>query len=219
MQDHSIIVKDLGVCEYSLTYQMMRRFTADRTPDSIDEVWNLQHSPVYTLGRAGKEGFVIESGNIPVERVDRGGQVTYHGPGQLVQYLLLNLSRLGIGVRTLVSEIENSVVSVLDQWGIASEARPDAPGVYVGEAKIASLGLRVSRGYSYHGLALNVDMDMSPWAGINACGLGIPVTQIADLVESCPGMAEISDQMTQELMRRLGYNSFSSTSHSDKAIN
>lgn len=187
----------------------MQEFTANRRPDSADEIWNLQHYPVYTLGRAADESFLLNKGDIPVERVNRGGQVTYHGPGQLVQYLMLDLNALGLGVRALVSVIENTIVAVLDDWGIKAEARKDAPGVYVEGAKIAALGLRISRGYSYHGLAFNIDMDMSPWTGINACGLGVPVTQLSDLIDPCPSLAEVSDQMTQELVGRLGYNSHS----------
>lgn len=206
MRDRSLLIKDLGVCEYSLTYAEMQRHTASRQAGSTDEIWNLQHYPVYTLGRAGNEGFLLEAGSIPVERVDRGGQITYHGPGQLIQYLLLDLNALGMGVRALVSTIESAIVSVLGEWDIDAQARFDAPGVYVDGAKIAALGLRISRGYSYHGLAFNVDMDMSPWAGINACGLGVPVTQLADLVSPCPSLESVGEKMTQELIRRLGYN-------------
>ena len=183
----------------------MQSYTAARKPGSVDEIWNLQHYPVYTLGCAGKESFLLERGNIPVERVDRGGQVTYHGPGQLIQYLLLDLNSLGIGVRALVSILESAVIKVLGGWGVEAEARSDAPGVYVQGEKIAALGLRISRGYSYHGLALNVDMDMSPWAGINACGLGVPVTQLSNLLDPCPSLDQVSKKMTQELIERLGY--------------
>lgn len=211
--ENSLIVRDLGICEYSLTYSRMQQYTASRQPGSSDEIWNLEHDPVYTLGRAGKEHFLLAPGDIPVERVNRGGQVTYHGPGQLIQYLLLDLNSLGIGVRALVSTIETAIIRVLAGWNISAEARADAPGVYVEGAKIAALGLRISRGYSYHGLAFNVDMDMSPWAGIDACGLGVPVTQLSDLVDSCPDVAEVGKKMTEELISSLGYNDASFESH------
>lgn len=175
-------VRQLGLCDYRPVWQDMQAFTRQRADDTPDEIWLLQHRPVFTLGMNGKPEHVLATGDIPVVNVDRGGQVTYHGPGQLVAYVLLDLRRLGIGVRGLVTVLEQSVVEWLQSCSVAAEARRDAPGVYVEGAKIAALGLRVRRGYSYHGLALNVDMDLAPFGMINPCGYaGMPVTQLRDL--------------------------------------
>ncbi len=160
----------------------MRAFTADRTPDITDEIWLLEHDPVFTLGQAGDPQHVLDAGEIPVVACDRGGQVTYHGPGQIVMYTLINLRRAGIGVRDLVSLLENTVIDFLERYGVSASSRRDAPGVYVDGAKIAALGLRVSRGYSYHGVALNVDLDLSPFSRINPCGYArLPVTSLQEL--------------------------------------
>ncbi len=179
---NALLVRRLGRTDYRATWDAMREFTAARGADSPDEIWLTEHPPVYTLGRNAKPEHLLDPGTIPVIRTDRGGQVTYHGPGQLVAYLLVDLRRRGLGVRHLVDAMEQALVDTLGDWGIAAHARPDAPGVYVGAAKIASLGLRVSRGRSYHGLALNVAMDLTPFARINPCGMpGLAVTQLRDL--------------------------------------
>ena len=160
----------------------MQAFTDARGSDTADELWMLQHSPVFTLGQAGKAEHVLAPGDIPVLPVDRGGQVTYHGPGQIVAYPLLDLRRLGIGVRELVHRIEQALIDTLEHWNIIAQRREGAPGVYVGDAKIAALGLRVRRGCSFHGLAFNARMDLEPFRRINPCGYkGLQVTQVLDL--------------------------------------
>ncbi len=175
-----IVLRELGEVEYQPTLQAMKDFTDRRDPDTPDELWLLQHPAVFTQGQAGKAEHVLAAGDIPVIQVDRGGQVTYHGPGQWVLYLLLDLRRRHCGVRELVDLIEHSVVSLLAEYGVEAQPRRDAPGVYVDGRKIASLGLRVRRGCSYHGLALNVDMDLEPFQRINPCGYaGLEVTSIA----------------------------------------
>ena len=167
---------------YAPMFQAQQRFTEARGPETPDALWALEHDPVYTQGQAGRAEHVLAPGAIPVVSTDRGGQVTYHGPGQLVIYLLVDCRRRALGVRALVDAIEGSLIDALASWGIEGHARRDAPGVYVGGAKIASLGLRVRRGCSYHGLALNVAMDLAPFAGINPCGMaGLAVTQTTDL--------------------------------------
>jgi len=172
----------LGRTEYEPTWQLMKDFTLQRDASTRDEVWITEHPPVYTQGYNGKAEHILNSGEIPVIPIDRGGQVTYHGPGQLVIYCLLDISRLGFGVRALVTHIENAIIAFLGDYGIDSAARADAPGVYVGEAKIAALGLRIRKGCCYHGLSLNLDMDLSPFAGINPCGFkNLAVTQLSDL--------------------------------------
>ena len=177
-----VIVRNLGRTNYGPVFAAMQTFTGDRTADSADEIWLTEHDPVFTQGQAGKAEHLLMPGSIPVIQSDRGGQVTYHGPGQIVGYLLFDLRRLGISVRGLVSGIENAMIGTLAGYGITAAARPDAPGVYVNGAKIGSLGLRVRRGCSYHGLALNVNMDLEPFSRINPCGLtDTAVTQIVDL--------------------------------------
>ena len=184
-----MIVRHLGLQDYGPVWRAMQEFVAAAGADAAgaddkDEIWLLSHRPVFTLGQAGKAGHILDAGAIPVVQTDRGGQVTYHGPGQLVVYLLLNMRRRRLGVRNLVEAIQNAVMATLAGYGIAALARPGAPGVYVGEAKIAALGLRIKNGWSYHGLSLNVDMDLQPFARINPCGYqGLAVTQVADLIE------------------------------------
>jgi len=175
-----LVLRELGLVDYSPTLDAMRRFTDGRAADSPDELWLLQHPPVFTQGQAGKVEHILAPGDIPVIQVDRGGQVTYHGPGQWVLYLLVDLRRRQLGVRDLVTLIERSLVQLLGEYDIASASRPAAPGVYVADEKIASLGLRVRRGCTYHGLALNVDMDLEPFGRINPCGYaGLQVTSMA----------------------------------------
>lgn len=175
-------VRDLGRTRYADVFTAMREFTGNRDAQSADEIWLTEHEPVFTQGQAGKAEHLLMPGDIPVVQTDRGGQVTYHGPGQQVAYLLFNLKRRQLSVRGLVSGIEDSVVRLLAGYGVAAAPRADAPGVYVAGAKIASLGLRVRRGCSYHGLSLNVNMDLEPFSRINPCGLqGMQIVQLADL--------------------------------------
>ena len=179
-------LKRLGRTEYTDAWQAMRAFTDARTPDAADEIWLTEHSPVYTLGLAGRPEHILRATTIPVLKVDRGGQITYHGPGQLVVYLLIDLKRLRVGVRALVEAIESAVIKLLDSYGIEAYGRRDAPGVYVKrvgvEAKVAALGLKVRNGCTYHGFALNLDMDLAPFDDIDPCGYrGLAVTQLRDL--------------------------------------
>lgn len=185
--ERQLIVRDLGADTlYADVFHAMRRFTDGRDAGTPDELWLTEHQPVFTQGQAGKGEHLLAPGDIPVVRSDRGGQVTYHGPGQLVAYLLFDLPRLGLTVRGLVCGIQRAIVRVLAEYGVAGQLRANAPGVYVGNDKIAALGLRVRRGRSYHGLSLNVDMDVAPYARIVACGLGdTGVTTVARLSGPC----------------------------------
>lgn len=203
-----LIIRHLGEQPYEPIWRRMQAFTAERQPDTPDELWVLTHPPVYTQGQAGRPEHLLNTGGIPVVQIDRGGQVTYHGPGQRVVYLLIDIRRAALGVRELVSLMENSLVALLDGFGVAASTRDRAPGVYVGEAKIASLGLRIRHGCSYHGLAFNVDMDLSPFAGINPCGYqGMAVTQLRDVLP--PGghdealLKTATDRLLQLLLERL----------------
>lgn len=174
-------VKYLGLVDYAPTWQAMQQFTAQRTPETRDEIWLLQHPPTYTQGQAGLPEHLLNARNIPVVQIDRGGQITYHGPGQIVAYLLLDLRRWKINVRQLVRLMEQSVIDILAGYNIAASGREDAPGVYVGDAKIAALGLKIKHSYCYHGLAFNIDMDLTPYDFINPCGYqGLRVTQLRD---------------------------------------
>ncbi|WP_120994171.1 lipoyl(octanoyl) transferase LipB [Stutzerimonas urumqiensis] len=200
-----LVVRELGLVDYLPTWQAMQRFTNERGPQTPDELWLLQHPPVFTQGQAGKAEHVLFPGDIPVVQVDRGGQVTYHGPGQLVAYLLLDVRRLGIGVRELVERMERAVIGVLAAHEILAAARRDAPGVYVEAAKIASLGLRIRNGRSFHGLALNVDMDLEPFARINPCGYaGLAMTQMRDLAGSVD-VQQVQQELRERLALELGY--------------
>lgn len=193
------VIKQLGRRDYRPVWEAMRRFTHERDAHTPDELWVVEHAPVFTLGQAGKPEHLLAPGDIPVERVDRGGQVTYHGPGQVVIYLLLDLRRRHLGVRTLVTLMEQSVIEVLAAEGIVAQARSDAPGVYVDGAKIAALGLRVRHGRCYHGLSFNVEADLRAFARINPCGYaGLPVVNSRDL-----GSAADSAQMAERLCARL----------------
>ena len=178
----TLTIKHLGVVDYQATWHAMQAFTAQRGAATNDEIWLLQHPPVYTQGLAGKPEHLLTKPAIPVVKTDRGGQITYHGPGQIVVYVLFDLKRKGIGVKDLVKRIEQSIIDVLQSYGIAAERKLGAPGVYVKGAKIAALGLRVKNGCSYHGLALNVAMDLTPYGAINPCGYaGMEVTDLATL--------------------------------------
>ncbi|MDH0097856.1 lipoyl(octanoyl) transferase LipB [Pseudomonas sp. GD04158] len=201
-----LVVRHLGLVEYQPTLESMRQLTRERDERTADEIWLLQHPKVFTQGQAGKAEHLLAPGDIPVVQVERGGQVTYHGPGQLVAYLMLDLRRLDLGVRELVTAMEQSLVDLLASYGIEAAPKADAPGVYVAGDKIASLGLRVSRGCSFHGLALNVDMDMSPFQRINPCGYaGLKMVQMRDLLPSPPAFDEVSQRLEQALRARLGY--------------
>jgi len=183
----SIFIRDHGLCDYLSTWDEMKQFTAQRTADTPDELWLLEHFPVFTQGQAGKAEHILNAGSIPIIQSDRGGQVTYHGPGQLIVYVLLDLRRRHLSVRDLVCHLERSVIALLKaQWDIEAYARREAPGVYVNSAKIASLGLRVRHGCTLHGLSFNINMDMEPFSRINPCGhQGLQVTQLVDLIGAC----------------------------------
>lgn len=199
--DLSVIVRDLGRTDYQTVFDAMKDFTADRGAGTADEIWFTEHDPVFTQGQAGKVEHLLAPGNIAVVQSDRGGQVTYHGPGQIVAYLLFDIRRSGLSVRGLVRGIEAAVVATLRSYAVEGAPRPDAPGVYVDGTKIASLGLRVRRGCSYHGLALNVDMDLEPFSRINPCGLqGMNVTQLAELADDVR-LDEVRRRLLEELAR------------------
>ena len=199
------MIRELGVREYEPVWRRMQAFTEDRGRETPDECWLVQHPAVFTLGLNGKVEHLLDPHEIPVIAVDRGGQVTYHGPGQLVMYLLLDLNRLGIGVRELVRKIEAAIIDLLASHGVPAQGREDAPGVYVEDRKIAALGLRIKRGRSYHGLSLNVDMDLEPFQYINPCGYpGMAVTQLKDLGIDVD-MTLLQQQLVQHLRRHLGY--------------
>jgi lipoyl(octanoyl) transferase len=196
-------VRSFGRAEYAPTWRAMQDFTARRTPATPDEIWLLEHPPVYTQGQAGKSEHLIAATDIPVVPIDRGGQITYHGPGQVVAYVLVDLRRRGCGIRELVTRMEQAVIDLLASHGISASRLAGAPGVYVDGAKIAALGLRVKHGCTYHGLAFNVDMDLAPFAAINPCGYpGMRVTQCRDLgVELTLPQAEHA--LTQALLAAI----------------
>lgn len=199
----SVLVRDLGRRAYEPVWHAMQAFTDARDADTEDELWLVEHDPVFTQGQAGKAEHLLAPGDIPVVAVDRGGQVTYHGPGQIVAYPMIDLRRLGIGVRQLVCRIEQAIIDTLEAWNIAAARREGAPGVYVGEAKIAALGLRVRRGCSFHGLAFNIAMDLAPFSRINPCGYrGLAVTQMSDL-GAATHPAIVAPVLVRELCRQL----------------
>lgn len=205
MHRHPLIVRQLGLRPYQETWAAMREFTDSRGPDTPCELWLLEHPAVFTQGQAGREEHLLDPGDIPVVKTDRGGQVTYHGPGQLVAYLLLDLRRAGLGVRRLVDLMERSVIDLLAARGIAADSRRDAPGVYVAERKLASLGLRIRHRCSYHGVALNVSNDLAPFARINPCGFpGLAVTRTTDLGIS-DGVERLGLEFGRRVADRLGY--------------
>ena len=198
-------VRLLGCQPYIPVWQAMQDFTNSRTPETADEIWLLEHQVVFTQGQAGKAEHVLAAGDIPVVQADRGGQVTYHGPGQLIAYLLLDVRRSPMNVRELVTLMEEALVAVLASYGVEAHARPDAPGVYVGAAKIASLGLRIRRGCSFHGLGFNVTTDLEPFSRINPCGYaGMAMTRLADLASGVD-FAEVRERLLQQLLERLGH--------------
>lgn len=200
-----VLVRELpGLWPYEPVWRAMQAFTDARTAETTDEFWLLQHEPVFTQGQAGKAEHVLAPGDIPVIPVDRGGQVTYHGPGQIMAYVLVDLRRRGLGVRELVQRIEQAVIDTLAHWNIEAQRREGAPGVYVNEAKVAALGLRVRRGCSFHGLAFNAAMDLEPFHRINPCGYkGLAVTQVLDLGGPA-SLAVLQSSLVDELARQLG---------------
>lgn len=201
-----LLVRDMGLCAYLPVWRRMQTLTRERVGDSADEIWLLEHLPVFTQGQAGRPEHLLAPGDIPVIDIDRGGQVTYHGPGQLVVYLMLDLRRLKIGVRQLVSLLEQAIIGLLATFSVTAAVEQGAPGVYVEGRKIASIGLRVSRGCSFHGLSLNVGMDLQPFLRIDPCGYrGLQMTQLADL---CPGATpeQVKPVLLSQLTGLLGYN-------------
>ena len=210
--DRALVVRQLGRCDYQTVWQQMQAFTQCRDQSVDDELWLLEHESVFTLGQAGDESHILSSGDIPIINVDRGGQVTYHGPGQLVVYLLLDLRRLKIGVRVLVEKIEGALIATLAEFGVTGQRRSDAPGVYVDDAKIAALGLRVRKGCSYHGLSLNIDADLQPFSMINPCGYqGLAVTRLSDLLDRPIDEKHVAEILVKNLCDELGYTSASFT--------
>ena len=203
---NSLNIRDLGRRDYVPVWRDMQAFTAARTEESPDELWVVEHPPVFTMGLNGKAEHLLNPDDIPVINVDRGGQVTYHGPGQLVIYTLLDIQRRHLGVKELVRYIEQAIIDLLADFGIEAQGREDAPGVYVAGAKIAALGLRVKKGRTYHGLALNIDMDLAPFSRINPCGhADMAVTQTRDL--GIPAtMPDLRDRLIEHLRTVLGYN-------------
>ncbi|MDO5506544.1 MAG: lipoyl(octanoyl) transferase LipB [Pseudoxanthomonas suwonensis] len=198
------LLRDLGRRPYAPVWRAMQAFTDARDADTADELWLVEHDPVFTLGQAGKPEHVLMPGGIPVVQVDRGGQVTYHGPGQIVAYPLLDLRRLGMGVRDYVCRIEQAIIDTLGEWNILAQRREGAPGVYVAGAKVAALGIRVRRGCSFHGLAFNIAMDLEPFARINPCGYaGLQVVAMADLGGPA-SMGAVKPVLVQELARQFG---------------
>lgn len=198
-------IKHLGLTEYVPVWESMKQFTEERGAETGDELWITEHYPVYTQGLNGRREHVLNPGDIPVIQVDRGGQVTYHGPGQLVIYCLLDLTRLGLGIRQLVTDIEQAIIHLLNRFDIDAYAQQEAPGVYVGEAKIAALGLRVRKGSCYHGLSLNLDMDLNPFSGIDPCGYrDLEVTQLSEFVEDF-SIEQVQNQLCSLLINEIGY--------------
>ncbi|SIQ73588.1 lipoyl(octanoyl) transferase LipB [Marinobacterium stanieri] len=205
LSEELIIRTPEGLQPYSSVWEKMQALTASRDASTPDEIWLLQHEPVFTQGQAGKAEHLLSTGDIPVVQVDRGGQVTYHGPGQLIAYLMLDLRRRKLGVRDLVDIIEQSIVALLADLGVEAYPKPDAPGVYVNEQKICSLGLRIRRGCSFHGLALNLDMDLEPFLRINPCGYaGLQMTQVRTQAPQAD-LAAVSDNLVKHLVKKLGY--------------
>ncbi|KPK12643.1 MAG: hypothetical protein AMJ68_00960 [Acidithiobacillales bacterium SG8_45] len=205
-QGTSLVVRNLGHRDYQPVWDAMRAFNRTRTPDTEDEIWLVEHSAVYTLGLNCKNDKVVGGGDVPIVKSDRGGQITYHGPGQIVVYVMIDLKRRGTGVKQLVQAMEQSVIDLLADYDVAASRKQDAPGVYIDGAKIAALGLRVRQGGSYHGIALNVAMDLAPFSRIDPCGYpGLPTTRLKDLGISL-GVFEAGDRLVSHLVEILGYN-------------
>lgn len=205
----SIIVRKLGRLNYESTWRAMQTFTSHRQPETPDEIWTLEHFPIYTLGQNSKPEHILNLGNIPVIQTDRGGQITYHGPGQLIIYPLINLNQKKLNVRQIVTLLEQAVIAVLALYHIDAEAKREAPGVYVQGKKIASIGLRIRKGCSYHGVAININMDLSPFLGINPCGFAnLPMAQFVDFVPNFT-MKSLTAQFVDWIISQLGYTNVS----------
>ncbi len=205
MQNEVVTLRHLGSREYSSTWEQLKSFTNNRSKDTIDEIWCLEHLPVFTQGQAGRPENVICPGEIPVLKSDRGGQVTYHGPGQLIVYFLVDIARKKISLRSFIDILENSVVELLANFGLKAYTDKTAPGVYVDNAKICSLGLRVRKGCTYHGLSLNISMDLEPFQRINPCGYaGMQVTKLENYIPDVD-MATITNDLVHILQRKIGY--------------
>ena len=197
-------IRNLGLAAYEPTFHAMQAFTEQRLPETADELWLVEHPPVFTQGLAGKAEHLLNPSDIPVVQVDRGGQITYHGPGQIVVYTLIDFKRRNISVRELVRRLEQSIINTLTDFGIASYSEEKRPGVYVANRKIASLGLRIKNGAVYHGLALNVNMDLNPFKQINPCGYaGLEMIQMAELLHPCPDTATVANQLLKHLQQQL----------------
>ncbi len=206
LSERTIIIRQLGITPYQQVSDAMHQFTGCRTPETCDEIWLVEHPRVFTQGQAGKAEHVLAPGDIPVIQSDRGGQVTYHGPGQQVMYVMLDLKRNKIGVRELVTALENTVVNTLAHFNIAAYPRPDAPGVYVNGDKICSLGLRIRQGCSFHGLALNIDMDLEPFNRINPCGYSeLKMTQVSDLAPKV-SLSDVQPVLIRQFCDTLGFH-------------
>jgi len=206
MPNDTLIFRDLGLCDYEDTYQAMQRFTLNRDTHTPDEIWLLEHPGIFTTGLSTDTLDLVNTGDIPVVAIDRGGQVTYHGPGQLIAYVLIDLPRHKLGVRELVTKIEQTTINLLMDYGVEAQRRDNAPGVYVANNKIASLGLRIKKGRSYHGLSININMDLQPFNRIVPCGLqGITMTQLSYFSPNIQ-LNAVKPQLIKHLIQQLGYN-------------
>jgi len=202
---NTLLVRTLGRQEYEPVWQAMQSFTENRQSDTPDEIWLLEHQPVFTLGRNAKKEHILNTTDIPVVKIDRGGQVTYHGPGQLIAYLLIDIKRRSLGVRKLVSLIEQSIIDTLGEYQLKAYAKKEAPGVYIDEAKIAALGLRIKKGCSFHGLSLNLEMNLKPFKQINPCGYkNLEVVQLSDYIEKVEP-SQVQHQLIFHLSNKIGY--------------
>lgn len=201
----TLLVKTLGQQPYEPVWQAMQSFTEQRTSETLDEIWLLEHDPVFTLGRNAKKEHILNAGDIPIIEIDRGGQVTYHGPGQLIVYLMIDIKRRALGVRKLVTLIEQSIISTLNEYQLNARAKQQAPGVYIGDAKIAALGLRIKKGCSFHGLSLNLSMNLTPFKQINPCGYKeLEVVQLSDYIEDVE-LSKVQQQVIFYLSKNLAY--------------
>jgi lipoyl(octanoyl) transferase len=201
----TLLVRTLGLQAYTPVWQAMQSFTEQRTHDTPDEIWLLEHKPVFTLGRNGKKEHILNAADIPVIDIDRGGQVTYHGPGQLIIYLMIDIKRRALGVRKLVTLIEQSIINTLEEYQLQAYAKKEAPGVYIDEAKIAALGLRIKKGCSFHGLSLNVAMNLEPFKQINPCGYkNLEVVQLCDYIEGIQ-LSQVQQKLTCHLAKNIAY--------------
>jgi len=204
-QPDTLLIRTLGLQAYMPIWQAMQSFTEQRTPDTPDEIWLLEHEPVFTLGRNAKEEHILSATDIPVINIDRGGQVTYHGPGQLIIYLMIDIKRRALGVRKLVTLIEQSIITTLNEYQLKAYAKKEAPGVYIDKAKIAALGLRIKKGCSFHGLSLNVTMNLDPFKQINPCGYeNLEVIQLCDYIEGIQ-LSQVQQKLAYHLSKNIGY--------------